>query len=63
MANEDTKTINVKVDLDTKSKIDTLAYLQDVSLQDLCIIAINEYINKNADAIAEAEALKNKFKK
>ena len=63
MANEDTKTINVKVDLDTKSKIDTLAYLQDVSLQDLCIIAINEYINKNADAIAEAEALKKKKKK
>ena len=63
MVNEDTKTINVKVDLDTKSKLDTLAYLQDVTLQDLCITAINEYVDKNADAIAEAEALKNKFKK
>lgn len=63
MVNEDTKTINVKVDLDTKSKLDTLAYLQDVTLQDLCINAIDEYVDKNADAIAEAEALRNKFKK
>lgn len=59
----DVKTINVKVDVETKSKIDTLAYLQDTNLQELCITAIKEYVDKNADAIAEAEALRNKFKK
>ena len=60
---EDTKTINVKLDLDTKSKVDTLAYLQDVNLQELCTTAIKEYVDKYADAIADAEKLRSKFKR
>lgn len=65
MTNKDNpkKVINVKIDADTKSKLDTLAYLQDVKLQDLCIGLINDAISNNADAIAEVEKARAKFKK
>ena len=36
MSEKKLKTINVKLDSETKSKIETLAYLQGVKLQDLC---------------------------
>ena len=65
MTNKDNpkKVINVKIDADTKSKLDTLAYLQDVKLQDLCIGLINDALSNNADAIAEVEKARAKFKK
>lgn len=60
---EKAKVINVKLDAETKSKFETLAYLQDVSLQDLCLQLIQESIIANADVIADAEQLRAKFKK
>lgn len=57
------KVINVKVDEETKSKIETLAYLKGVSLQDLCFQIIQDSIIANADVIADAEQLRAKFKK
>lgn len=63
MSNEKPKTINLKIDAGTKSKFETLAYLQDMKLQDLMMQLINNAINENAEIIAEAEKLKNKFKK
>lgn len=63
MSNEKPKTINLKIDAETKSKFETLAYLQDMKLQDLMMHLINNAINENAEIIAEAEKLKNKFKK
>lgn len=63
MAKDNRKVINLKLNPDVKSKLDTLAYLQDVKLQDLCIGLINDAINDNADAIAEVEKARAKFKK
>jgi len=63
MTKKNLKTINVKLDSETKSKIETLAYLQGVKLQDLCTELITDAINKNADVIADAEKLRAKVKK
>ena len=60
---EKKKVINVKVDDETKSKLETLAYLQGVSLQNLCEQLIQDAIIDNADAIADAEQIRAKFKK
>ena len=60
---EKPKVINVKVDEETKSKLETLAYLQGISLQNLCEQLIQDAIIDNADAIADAEQLRAKFKK
>lgn len=62
MTENKVKVINVKLDAETKSKFETLAYLQGVKLQDLCLQLINTAINDNADAIADAEKLRAKFK-
>ncbi len=62
MTNE-TKTINVKLDIETKSKFETLAYLQGASLQDLTLQLIKEAINKNSDVIGEVEKVRSNFKK
>lgn len=60
---DEKKVINIKLDADTKSKLETLAYLQDMKLQELCIGLITDVINENAEAIAEVEKTKAKFKK
>ena len=60
---EKNKVINVKVDDETKSKLETLAYLQGISLQNLCEQLIKDAIIDNADAIADAEQIRAKFKK
>ena len=60
---KDEKIINLKLDPKTKSKLDTLAYITDKSLQELCTVAISDYIDANAEAIAEVEKTKAKFKK
>lgn len=60
---EKKKVINVKVDDETKSKLETLAYLQGISLQNLCEQLIQDAIIDNADAIADAEQIRAKFKK
>ena len=57
------KTINVKLDADTKSKFETLAYLKDASLQDLTLQLIKNAISDNAEVIAEVEKVRSKFKK
>ena len=60
---EKPKVINVKVDEETKSKLETLAYLQGLTLQNLCEQLIQDAIIDNADAIADAEQIRAKFKK
>lgn len=62
MSNEKPKTINLKLDAETKRKFETLAYLQDLNLQSLMLHLILNAINENAEVIAEAEKLKSKFK-
>ena len=52
------KVINIKLDEDTKSKFETLAFIKRSTLQDLCIELINQTIEANADKIAEAEKLR-----
>lgn len=60
---EKTKVINVKVDDETKSKLETLAYLKGMKLQSLCEQLIQDAIIDNADVIADAEQIRAKFKK
>lgn len=60
---EKNKVINVKVTEETKSKVETLAYLQGITLQDLCGGLIQNIIIENADVIADAEQLRAKIKK
>ena len=55
---EKLKTVNVKLDAETKSKIETLAFIKRTSLQDLCVDLINQTIKDNADKIANAEKLR-----
>ena len=52
------KVINVKLDAETKSKFETLAFLRRLTLQDLCKELIKETIEANSDKIAEAENLR-----
>ena len=59
---EKSKVINVKLDAETKSKFETLAYLQDMSLQDLTLQLIKDSIDANGGVIADAEQLRAKFK-
>ena len=54
--NEKSKVINVKLDAETKSKFETLAFIKRTTLQDLCIDLINESIKANADIIADVES-------
>lgn len=58
------KVINVKVDAETKDKLDTLAYIKGgISLQELCIALINKEVESNADAIADVEKARAKYNK
>lgn len=59
----DKKVINVKLDVEYKSKLETLAYLKGLSLQDLSKEIILKEIDANADAIAETEKIRNKYQK
>lgn len=63
MSNKKLKTINLKIDAETKSKFETLAYLENMKLQDLIMQLIKDAINKNANAIAEVEKVRSNFKK
>ena len=63
MTENKVKVINVKLDAETKSKFETLAYLQGASLQDLTLQLIKEAINKNSDVIGEVEKVRSNFKK
>lgn len=60
---DDKKTVNVKFDAETKSKLEALAFLRGEKLQALCENIIKECLDANADAIASAEKLKKQFKK
>lgn len=57
------KTVNMKFDAETKSKLETLAYLRAEKLQTLCENIIKECLKANADTIADAEKLRNQFNK
>lgn len=58
------KVINVKVDAETKDKLDTLAYIKGgISLQELCIALINKEVEDNAKAIEDVEKARAKYSK
>ena len=52
------KVINIKLDAETKSKLETLSYIKRCSIQDLCFKLIDDSLKANADKIAEAEKLR-----
>lgn len=58
MSNENQKVINVKLDAETKSKFETLAFIKNCKLQDLCTELIKAAIKENADKIDAVEKLK-----
>ena len=62
MSSKDVKPINIKLDSETKSKLETLAYLQNMSIQDLGVKIIKDAIASNEDAISKAEELRASFK-
>lgn len=50
--------VNIKLDAETKSKLETLAYIRRLTLQELCKNAIDDIITQNSKRIAEAEKLR-----
>ena len=50
--------VNVKIDNETKSKLETLAYIKRSSIQDLCKSLIEDAIKENAKKIEQAEKLR-----
>lgn len=50
--------VNIKLDAETKSKLETLAYIRRMTLQELCKNAIDDIITQNSKRIAEAEKLR-----
>ena len=50
--------VNVKIDNDVKSKLETLAYIKRSSIQDLCKALIEDAIKENANKIEQAEKLR-----
>ena len=55
------KTVNLKFDVETKSKLETLAYLSNMKLQELCEYIIKECLDANAEKIAKSEKDRNEF--
>lgn len=55
------KTVNLKFDAETKSKLETLAYLSNMKLQELCEYIIKECLDANAEKIAKSEKDRNEF--
>ena len=50
--------INVKLDADTKSKLETLAFIRKSTIQDVCEDLIKEAIKSNANKIEQVEKLR-----
>lgn len=50
--------VNIKLDAETKSKLETLAYIRRMTLQELCKNAIDNLLKENSKRIAEAEKLR-----
>ena len=61
MVNQKEKTINLKLDSETKSKFETLAFVKRCTLQDLCTELVKNAISENADIIAEVESKRDKL--
>ena len=61
MVNQKEKTINLKLDSETKSKFETLAFIKRSKLQDLCEELVKDAIKENADIIAEVESKRDKL--
>ena len=55
------KTVNLKFDAETKSKLETLAFLNSMKLQTLCEYIIKECLDANANEIAKYEKGRNEF--
>jgi len=58
LSKENKRAINVKLDDETKSKIEILAFIRNQKLQDLCEDLIKEAIKENADKIEAIEKIK-----
>lgn len=58
MANKNGKNVNIKLDNETKSKLETLAYIKRCTIQDICIKSIQKTIEANADKIADVEKMR-----
>lgn len=58
MKQEKLKTVNLKFDNETKSKLETLAYIKRCSIQDLCLNILKKELDANADKIATVENLR-----
>lgn len=52
------KVINIKLDAETKSRLETLAYIKRQSIQDLCLNLILDTVTANKDVIEKAEKLR-----
>lgn len=52
----DLKTVNVKFDVETKSKLETLAYIKRTSIQDVCADIICKELKKYDKLISELES-------
>lgn len=52
------KNVNIKLDMDTKSKLETLAYIKRCTIQEICLDIIKRELDANADKIADAEKLR-----
>ena len=58
MSKSNLKTVNIKLDNETKSKLETLAYLKRCSIQDLCVAIIKKELDANNDKIAQIENMR-----
>lgn len=50
------KTVNVKFDVETKSRLETLAFIKRTTIQDLCADIICNELKKHDKIIAELES-------
>lgn len=51
-------TFNIKVDIETKNKIEAYAFLHRMSMIDVCKKFINDGLNANADEIKKIESIR-----
>lgn len=50
--------INIKLDRETKDKLDTLVFIKKSTIQDLCLQMIKDNITANEDIINKVENLR-----
>jgi len=52
--------VNVKLGVENHSRLEALAFIKSTSMQDLCVGIIVKELDKNAEVINKALALKDK---